>query len=722
MITPTGVKMLDFGLARLTEVDHHSTGARLTSVETVVGTIDYMAPEQLSTGEVDARTDIFAFGVVLYEMVMGQRPFDGRLRASLIGSILFAEPTPIPESRGVSAGMRRIIANCLQKIPDERFQTAHDLRLHLDWLRDGGTAEPPQKRRLHRAVIRKLPRHLAFTSLLLAAGLIGGSFLFDSSKPAAASMRFSVAAPEIPGTLDDILISPDGRHIAFLAVAEDGRRSLWVRALDSTRARRLPGTEEAQQPFWSADGSSIGFLSGQSLRTIALEGTQPRHVTMTAACRGASWNADGDILYAPHIATPLRMVPALGGAAREVTTLDVKAGDRSHRWPQFLPDGRRFLFVIQSTNPARQGLYLGSLDQRSIRRVAPISSRVVIAPTGWLVFVQQDALYAQLFDVGTARLEGQPRLIADEVSVDPEITGWTRVSAAADGTLTFMSGGDARKQLVWYDRRGNRLGSLGSPGRYVNPALSPDGRFLAVSRIDPESGRNSLWRLDVATAAMTRLVVDGNNTDAPVWSSDGRTLYFVSDRSGRFQAYAKDLGSDAPERVVYSEGTFPQVTDARGDALLVHVTKEPEGQLLLIRQGEPPRVLALESGLGQAVLSPDMKWVAFVHRDRATSLRDVFVARLDDQRRRVQISTRGGAQPTWSRDGQELFYVNSENQLMAAKVGAESVSSEVLFPIRAEDVWYAGRDFVPAGDRFLVIEPIMEEARSHPVLAIGALR
>lgn len=726
MLTKPGVKLLDFGLARLTE-SKGSTIEPLTSVDTVIGTIDYMAPEQLNGEAIDARTDIFAFGVVLYEMLTGERPFQGSTRASIIGSILFGSPKPLLEiDDHLPAALDGLIRACLEKNPDDRIQTAHDLRLQLRWIGEGASEADsrPWKKR------KRLPVNLGWVAAALlallaaAAGTLLGRRAFTI--PRAEEIRFAITATQSGEELDSPVLSPDGKRLAFVTEGADGQRFLWVRDLSSTVPRKLPGTEGASFPFWSPDGDALGFdASGQELNVIELSATSPRVLVSANSVRGASWGKGGTILYTPRIGAGLFTIAAAGGRPVPLTQLDAAKGDRTHRWPEFLPDGKRFLFVVGSTDAARAGLYIGSLDSKQMKKISDVTHRAMVVEPDRIFFVRDRRLYVQRFDMKRGELAGKPALLAENVFTDLKFTGAVAFSAARNGTYVHLTKPDPNCVLTWYDRSRNPLGTVGPPAQYVNPAISNDGRQLAISRIDPSSGKNSLWTFDLENGRSTRITVDDNDADGPMWSHDDSSIYFSSNRRGPYEIYEKPLAGAKPERLIIEGNTYSQMFSARKAARLYHVAGDTvrDGAIWYWPSGSAPKQLNTPSGEGGADLSPDSAWIAYTREDGATSGYDVYVHSIADPNLKIQVSQGGGAQPTWSADGKELFFVRRDKQLMVVRFKpGEAMAPRPLFALDMLDIFYGSRDYVPAPDgwRILVQQRVSPNERATATVVVNS--
>ncbi len=478
MLTKSGVKVLDFGLAKIA----HSTGpddktldaGPLTAEGAILGTVQYMAPEQIESRKVDPRTDIFAFGAVLYEMLSGRKAFSGQSQASLIAAILEHEPPRLSQAQPLTPPLvEHLVVKCLAKDPEARWQSALDLEEALRWGALASRAEvaPDRRGRLY---------HRAATAALLAALAFLGIAYWRRAPPQQPVLRFAVYPPEKtsfpPLTIGGpSAISPDGRQLAFVAGA---RQLLWVRPLDSLEARPLAGTEGAEHPFWSPDGGSIGFFAMEKLKTIEASGGSLRSLCEARQGRGGAWSPHGVIVFGSFGAGGgLTQVPAAGGDPTSATTLG--PSEVIHRWPQFLPDGRHFLFFAGTGRPETRGVFLGSLGSKSTRRVLTANTQALYAGSpagsGYLLFVREGTLRAQPFDPKSLQTTAEPLIVAGAGPV-AEIggTGFAGFSASREGVLVYTSGFATPSQLTWFDRTGKPLGVIGDPGNYRQPRLSPD--------------------------------------------------------------------------------------------------------------------------------------------------------------------------------------------------------------------------------------------------------
>ena len=560
MLTKGGTKLLDFGLAKtgapavvgasLSMLP--TTPPNLTAQGTILGTFQYMAPEQLEGQDADARTDIFAFGAVLYEMLTGKKAFEGKSHASLIGAIMHSEPPPLSVVQPLAPrSLDRIVRACLAKDADDRIQSARDVVLQLTWVIEddpGATAAGPSARRGDRERMA-----WALVAVATAAAIaLGIPYFRHASTTDSPLVRFAVVPPQnvtfgTAGGQSVPAISPDGRRVAFVATRA-GSSLLWVRALDSLEAQPLPGTENAAFPFWSPDSRAVGFFaSDATLKTIDASGGPVRTLcnVPSGAAGGGTWSPAGVIVFSSLAGGGLFTVPANGGTPAPITTPDASHGERAHRFPSFLPDGRHFLYWATPSNT----ILLGSLDSKETTRLLTADSQAVYVAPGSLLFVRQGTLLAQRFDARRATLTGDAVPVADSVLADA--TGAAAFAASSSGVLAYRTGTlGAPTQLTWVDRAGRPLGPVGQPGRYRNPALSPDGTRVAVEATDAQARTQDIWLVELARGVTSRFTFDPGNDIYPVWSPDGSRIMFGSDRGGGvfnlYQKRADGIGTDEP--------------------------------------------------------------------------------------------------------------------------------------------------------------------------------
>jgi Tol biopolymer transport system component len=688
MLTQGGAKLMDFGLAKPLGVQTVASGTvpsftalptmsgpspmtPLTTAGSIVGTIQYMSPEQIEGKEADARSDIFAFGAVLYEMAAGKRPFEGKSQISLASAILEKEPESISALKPqVPTALEHVVTTCLQKNPEERYQTAHDIKLELQWIARERPAPATTA-----VALAPAPSPLGWVAAVVVGLLLGSvaGFLLHRPSSPAVSMRTVIDPP--PGAAfrltDDAggppVISPDGSTLAFTATDQQGKNGLWVRPMNSVEARALAGTDDAIFPFWSPDSRSLGFFVNGKLKTIDVNGGSGVVVCDALLGRGGAWAASGVIVFSPGPIGPLVRVNANGGNPVEVTKIDTHQHS-SHRWPFFLPDGKHFLYLALNHDRAQSGndaIYYASLDGRENKLLLRTQSSAVYAG-GFLLFVRGDQLMAQAFDPANGTLSGDPQGVAKGVISDA--TTWhTDASAADNGLLVFGSGGSGDVQLVWLDRKGNQIGVAADKFTSLRYAqISPQGDRVAL-QID--TGTNDIWVLDPARGVRTRLTFGPVSNNVPVWSADGKWIAYFSLRDGKSTIYRKASdGSGAEELLVTDErGVVP--TDWSRDGKTLLYQRGPLGgpfdMWLLPLEGErKPRMLLAHAGDG--LLSPDGHWLAYDSIESGSP--EVYVVPFGGGAGKWQVSPSGGGIPQWSGDGKELYYLDATSSIQAVTV------------------------------------------------------
>jgi eukaryotic-like serine/threonine-protein kinase len=727
MLTKSGAKLLDFGLAKPTvaapaaELTTMATTSKpLTAEGTLVGTFQYMAPEQLEGRETDARSDIFSLGAVLYEMATGRKAFEGKSQASLIAAILAAEPAPITSLQPMAPpALERVVKTCLAKDPDERWQTAHDLKLQLRWIAEGGSLAGVPAPVVARRKTRERVLGLVALVALAAAVLLG--FLYFQRVPsvARAIRAYIKPAPNssfiLTGQPSGFALSPDGQRLAYVASTPEGRTLLWVRPIDSLQAQPLAGTEDASYPFWSPDSRFIGFFAGGKLKKIEASGGPPLTLSDAPLGRGGTWNREGVILFAPTVNTPLHRISASGGAATPITTIDVSKNETTHRWPYFLPDGRHFLYVAGTPfapkgNPTN-AILAGLLDSKESKLLFYTHGNAIYA-AGHILFLRQNTLMAQPFDPKRLELTGDAFPIADPVQED-ESTLRSIFSASQDGLLAYLegaSGGD--RKLIWVDRSGKKLGEIPEADAYVSPRISPDGKRITFTLT---SFGYDVWSYDMARGVKTRLTFGSASAQAnqnAVWSPDGRRIAYTSIREGKFGLYLKPSDGSGSEEVLL-EG-IPQsryLSDWSPDGKVLAYQGSHQGTLsswMLPLSGErkPYPFLPSQFTQIQASFSPDGKWVAYCSNESGEL--KVYVVPFPGPGGKWQVSPGGGCAPRWRRDGKEIFYLSPDNKLMAAEVKANESSFEIgavqpLFETRPYRTVINGSFDVSAdGQRFVI--------------------
>jgi serine/threonine protein kinase len=719
MLTKSGVKLLDFGLAKMVRNPDWLSGASdpaqtVTAPGALLGTCQYAAPEVLAGKEPDRRCDIFAFGAILYEMITGRRAFEGSTQAITCANILEHDPPPMqpPETASTRfATLEHLVRTCLVKDPEERRQTAHDILLELRWLSELYSQRSAPRPALDRRF--RFTRNMA-ALLLLGISLAAVLAFVRHSDYRPRLMKLSVLPPEGATFVASSVpaISPNGLRVVFAASSE-GKTQLWVRDLDSPSPWAVAGTDGAFDPFWSPDNNEVAFFANGKLKKVKLLGGPAMILCNALQGRGGSWSRNGVIVFAPNTADALYRVPAQGGNPEPVTALDPSAGEVSHRWPWFLPDGRHFLYTSRNSEPSRNALYAGDMESKQRQRIHNISSNAVYSPPNFLLFVTQRTLMAEAFDAAHIRTSGEPFHIADQVDlITANLQG--SFSASQTGVVAYYSGDGSRinSQLSWFDRSGNKLGTVGEPGNFVKPAISPDGHTLAVDRLDPQSGAYGIWQFELGRGTPTRLTFDARQDGYPVWSPDGGSIVFAGNHAGHSQIYRKSTGSTAKEEVLLESSLdkFPSDWSRDGRYLIYYqidpVTKYDVWALPLTGNTKPFPILQSGFNEHRATLSPNVHWLAYTSDE--TGQDEIYVQSFPTPSKKWRVSANGGSRPVWSRDGKEVFYIASDRKLMASTVNAgatlEIGSPQPLFVTRQSITRFF--DVSPDARRFLLVDPL----------------
>jgi serine/threonine protein kinase len=672
MITKSGVKLLDFGLAKAMEPRSQQssltalpTQQGLTQEGTILGTFQYMAPEQLEGREADARTDIFALGAVLYEMATGKKAFSGATQASLISSILRDEPTAISQVQPMSPpSLDRIVQTCLAKDPEDRWQSAADVKRELRWIGEGPssgvvtTAVPPRARPL-------LPWAVAVVATLAAAGIA-----FTSRRPREAvtePMLLTILPPQRTLLTDSFEISPDGRKLVFGGIA-GGKLMLRVRDLDSDEVRSLPGTETAESPFWSPDGRFLVFFSRAKLRRIELSTGSIEVLGDAELGRGGSWGSKGDILFTPKSIGTIYRISASGGQPGPVTTLE--PGEVLHRWPYMLPDGRRFLLFVKTDKAESTGIYLASLDKAGHKLLVKNGATGLFLAPDILLFVRGEALLAQHLDLDRGELRGDPEAVTRPVMRADVAFYRDLFSVSREGIVVFRPG-SASRRLVWMDRRGTMLKAVGPTGAIMNVSLSSDNRTAGFTLRQVETGIASVWTLDLARDVATPFAETGW---MPIFTPDGNSILYRSEGAS-FELRRRSLKDARETTIVADSFATPYDVSADGRYVLYNRTKANAdiGVASLTGDAKPQLLLTTEYEERNPSFSRDGHW--FTYSSSEPGQHEVFVRRFPMTDEKWAISNGGGLQPLWSHDGKEIFYATLDGRLMAAPVSAGATFS-----------------------------------------------
>ena len=642
------------------------------------GTVQYMSPEQLDGNEGDHRVDIFAFGCVLYEMLAGRKAFEGATAITAIAAIMSTEPPPIAALQS-TPHIDHLLRRCLEKDRDRRWQSIGDAAGELRWTMEHPMPTAP-------LVAPARPRRRAWIVAVVVASLLAWVALGVTWR----TMRRMTRPNEMPSFRLDLSTPPtddptmsltlDGRQIAFIG-NQNRVPMLWVRALDGIENRVLPGTENASFPFWSPDGRSVGFFADGKLKRIDVDGGRPIVVADAANGRGGTWNSDGVILFSPGVSNPIMRVSIRGGGAERATELGTGGSGPDHRWPQFLPDGKRFLFSSTLGAQQTRGIFIGSLDKTPLVRVVGTESVGRFAAPDRLLMTRQGTLEAYTFNPDSGVVSGEPTVVAQGF-----VGGaGAAVAASTNGVLAYRTGSAQRRQFVWVDRKGNVLRAIGEPetGNNGSPELSADEQSVVV--FSGRSGDNDIWIIELARG-LARRITDGPPADAhPTWDPDGQHVIFNTSRFPGHGTQGRQSVTGGPAEPLFASGDVRGVvlswTRDRKYVLLRRDSPKTNADLIAVATSDLREVVVAQSPYDEleGQFSPDGTWVAFVSTDSGRA--EVFVQSFPEGRGRTQISTGGGTQVRWSADGKEIFYLAPDGKLMAASVALGGAAPDVKLPV-----------------------------------------
>jgi eukaryotic-like serine/threonine-protein kinase len=744
------VKILDFGLAKLNTQgtipadSQADTQRKMTDPGTVLGTVGYMAPEQVRAQEADHRADIFAFGVILYEMLSGRRPFSGESSIEVMNAILKDEPPDLSETNTkISPQLEKIVRRCLDKKPERRFQSASDLGFALDALSTpsgAGLTAPTNvlEAKPHSGWRDRIAWIVAGIAVLVALSALTGLAYYRRLQGTSVTGQVATLAFAAPQNLsfdngfnDALVVSPDGQKLAFTGRAADGKRQLWVRPLNSTDAQVLPNTEDARYPFWSPDSRSLGFGSRGKLKRIELTAGRPQVLCDIYDFGGGTWSRAGVILFAPSFGGGLFQIPATGGEPSPVTIPDAARRELLHLYPCFLPDGRHFLYRVVGVDVS-QSIFEGSLDSKEVKQLLTDAAPPVYAQPGWLLFVRNGALVAQRFDADHLELSGESFPLMRTTNT-ANVFG-SPISVSGNGVLVWQGDRQCEYQLAWFDRAGKQVGIVGPPIRVgwgQAPRLSPDGKQVVIHRRDPQTQSQDVVVIDLLRNLPTRLTTKDGRSRATVWSPDGSHIVYQSRKPegpGLFRIAANGVGteelllkgvseltdwSSRRQLILYS----PSTNKARGDVWALPLTGNRE----------PYPLINSEFEVRQAQFSPDGDWLVYVSDESGSY--EVYArpftadGKLGSDRKR--ISTTGGSQLRFRRDGKELFYIAADGQLMAVKINGGTFEApkglfktRMLTGLNQSDIDY---DVTADGQRFLIGTQVGEAVPASIILNWPAL-
>jgi Tol biopolymer transport system component/tRNA A-37 threonylcarbamoyl transferase component Bud32 len=738
MLTKSGVKLLDFGLAKLAAAPNPVSQATsmptalqesqpLTSRGTILGTFQYMAPEQLEGKEADARSDIFAFGCVLYEMLTGHKAFTGKSQASLIGSIMTSEPAPISSIQPMTPpAVDRLVKGCLAKEPEHRWSTAHDVMLQLQWIAEGGSAAglpaPVAARRKSR---EKLAWAVA-AALLLAAAALAYGFVKRAPQPARL-VRFEIAIPPGVVNIDAPKVSPDGKLLAFNATDGNGRTQIWLRPLNALTAQPLAGTEGTRRPFWSPDSRFLGFMAEGKLKKIDVTGGPPTKICDAPTAVDGSWSPEGVILLDGTGLDPILRVPAAGGTPVVAVKTEPSRKEIQVGWPEFLPDGRHFLYMALNAKAEDSAYRIGSLDSADTKTFAPAQTMLAYAPPGYLLFAKDRTLVAQRFDAKALKTTGEPIPLAEQIGTD--FVGLARFSVSRDGVLAYRTG-ESGDRVVWIDRSGKELDTLLDKGSYQDPAFSPARDQLAFDATDPRTGKSDVWLRDLARGVNSRFTFDPTNAYSAVWTPKGDAIVYTSEREGAEGIYERSTVGQGEEKLLARlEGLFFPTSilpDGSAVAYQIRTVGSKTGfDIMILPRAEgakPVPFRATPFNDGAAQFSPDGRFIAYASNESGRN--EVYVQPYPGPGRTWQISTAGGTDAHWRPDGKELYYRSPDQKLMAVEVqlspAFQAGIPQPLFLMQLS-TGAASTKYVPdpTGQKFLVSSTLGRDALAPTTVVLN---
>jgi eukaryotic-like serine/threonine-protein kinase len=719
------VKVLDFGLAKaLTEdpatVDMSnsptlSMGATMQGV--ILGTAAYMSPEQAKAKPADRRADIWAFGVVLCEMLTGKHLYSGETAAETLAAVIMKEPPIGDLPPNVPPAIRNLVRRCLARDARRRLQHIGEARIIIEDVLSGAAPDAPAETSAARGLPQWYFAALAAACGVLLVALAALTFVhFRGTPPPSRVVRFQIPLPgKTAGPI--FQISPDGRYLAFTA-SEAGRRHLWIRPIDSLTAQAVTGAEDATYVFWSPDSASLAFFVPGKLKKVAVTGGPTQTICDARDGRGGSWSGDGVIVFSPGLGSPIERVSAAGGVPTAVTKIATPGED--HRYPVFLPDNKHFLYVVSFGKPETSGIHVGSLDGAPpVRILADDSSASYVAPaasggSGLLLFRRESTLMGAPFDPRRLVVTGDVFPVMEEVGTSGN-TSHAAFSVSSNGVLVYGAGrlqvrGD---EMVWKDRTGKLLGNVGPQDQIFSQALSPDGKTVLFTIFNNAGDASDLWALDVARGVPTRSTFRPGTSTSGIWSPDGNTIAFESDNRAIYTKPANGAGKE--ELIGEGVNIRPLDWSRDGKFIVYEATGETTGSdlWLLPLEGDHKAIPYLQTPFneGEAQFSPDGHWMAYASNESGQP--QVYVQAIPASGAKWQVSAAGGVQPRWRRDGKELFYISADQKLMAVPVetgpGFEAGAPQPLFEIDPLFPALLGLfAYQPAADgqRFLVLEAV----------------
>jgi serine/threonine protein kinase/Tol biopolymer transport system component len=715
------VKILDFGLAKALSEEAQSVDSShsptlteaMTRPGVILGTAAYMSPEQAKGKAADKRADIWAFGCILYECLAGKRAFEGETVTETLAAILKAEPDWSALPATIPPNIRIVLRRCLEKDTGRRFRDVADVRIEIEEEREIDEAAAPMKH-------SRLALIWAAIATLLVMALAIPTFRYFRNLGTPEAMLFQIPVPPMPDY--SILISPDGRVIAYVAPV-GGTNCLFVREIGSATPKKINGTEGADHPFWSPDSRSIAFFSGGRLKRVDVSGGSPRDICATSSMAGGTWNSKGVIVYSDW--PILRRVSADGGDPSPITELS--KDEVGHGFPFFLPDGQHYLYTAFCGTASKNTIYAGSLDPGERVRILAANSIAVYAEPGYLLFQAGRALFGQSFDAEKLKLTGEAVRIAENLASHTSAGGLAFFGASRNGALIYRTTGvQDESRFEWVDRSGKTLEFVGEPGRYEQDFdLSPDGKQIAVVVSNP--GTNSdLWLMECERNALVRLTFTAESESDVIWSPDGLRIAFSSSGKGNGDIFAKEVTGIGKEMLLIDSAT-PEYSedwskDGRYIAYASGVGDADIYALPLFGDRKPLTVALSPLSQDEPHFSNDGKWIAYDSDESETW--QIYVVSFPDAGQKRQISTHGGAQPRWRRDGKELYYLGLEGKMMAVDIrtGAriEPGIPRSLFDTQLTiDPTLDQYDVTSDGQRFLILKPLSDSVSTTITIVLN---
>jgi Tol biopolymer transport system component len=722
------IKILDFGLAKLAqkagaEPDEMTLTSAHTAAGVVMGTASYMAPEQVRGEAADPRTDIFAFGAVLYEVLSGERAFRRNTAVETMTAVLKDDPpdlsTQLSDStRPVSPALERIVRRCLEKSQEQRFQSARDLSFALSAL--SGTEASTAVRAAAAAATRRISVLPWLVAALALVAVAAATWLVARRPQPRTRMQFAVVVPD-EMNISHMALSRDGTTLVFVSPEENSAMPmLYVQHVGSSSVALLPGSQGASYPFLSPDGTYIAFFANGKLQKMAISGGAPQVLATALAGRGGSWGSKGVIIYAADAQSPLQRINADGTEMAPLTQGIRTKEDQSHRWPMFLPDGDHFLFwagnFSNSKDDRLSGIYASSLEGKERKLVVLCHSSFGFDAHNLYYADEQRQLVRMAFDASAATVSGSTAVVANLVGFQPS-TYWSAFAVAQNGTLIYNTNvGAAQSVLTWIDRAGKELGRIGDPAVVANPTLSPDGSRVAVDISDEKANNVDVWIESTTGAGNSRFTFDPSEEVVAVWSRDGKTLAYRNAAGDGPTLILKSATGLERERKRLTlpppsmEDIIPNSWSFDNQQILFtrQVTSGEYLELMPAADGEPTRFLTSKGSETNGQISPDGKWVAYASDE--SGVWEIYVTSLPGAAGKWQVSRGGGSEPRWRGDGKEIFYIAPSGMLMAVPVNGEGIfatgTPAPLFqvhgraPISSTDVFTY--DVAKDGKRFLV--------------------